>query len=224
MSQLKSQAQCPYCNKVYAKRSISRHLEGHLKKMELHDSKSAFHLRVEAGPFFLQLLMNSNSSLTTLDKFLRQIWLECCGHMSQFTVGGMWATEIGKSRKAKDVFSFNKKVFYTYDFGSSTGLEIKVIAEHPIAAKGSVQLLTRNNPLAFMCHRCHTKPAEEICTAHYGDEDGWFFCEDCMELHSEDCSDAADYAAMPVVNSPRMGTCGYTGGSIDLERDGVFQG
>ena len=26
-----------------------------------------------------------------------------------------------------------------------------------------------------------------------------------------------------VVNSPRMGECGYEGGSIDLERDGVYK-
>ena len=38
------------------------------------------------------------------------------------------------------------------------------------------------------------------------------------ELKSE-CSDFDDYASMPVVNSPRMGVCGYEGGSIDLERD-----
>jgi len=27
---------------------------------------------------------------------------------------------------------------------------------------------------------------------------------------------------MPIVNSPRMGVCGYEGGVIDIERDGVF--
>jgi len=33
----------------------------------------------------------------------------------------------------------------------------------------------------------------------------------------------ADYAAMPVVNSPRMGVCAYEGGTIDRERDGVYK-
>jgi hypothetical protein len=28
---------------------------------------------------------------------------------------------------------------------------------------------------------------------------------------------------MPIVNSPRMGECGYEGGRIDKKRDGVFE-
>jgi hypothetical protein len=27
---------------------------------------------------------------------------------------------------------------------------------------------------------------------------------------------------MPIVNSPRMGVCGYEGGTIDKERDGIY--
>ncbi|HDR51364.1 MAG TPA: hypothetical protein ENN90_07050 [Mariniphaga anaerophila] len=50
-----------------------------------------------------------------------------------------------------------------------------------------------------------------------------FFCETCSEKHAEECEDFADYAEMPVVNSPRMGECGYDGGTIDLERDGPFK-
>jgi hypothetical protein len=37
------------------------------------------------------------------------------------------------------------------------------------------------------------------------------------------CSDFDDYAAMPIVNSPRAGVCGYTGGTIDKERDGAYK-
>lgn len=47
------------------------------------------------------------------------------------------------------------------------------------------------------------------------------FCEKCAEKHGKKCDDFADYAGMPVVNSPRCGVCGYEGGIIDLERDGV---
>ena len=41
--------------------------------------------------------------------------------------------------------------------------------------------------------------------------------------HSEICDDFEDYAEMPVVNSPRMGECGYSGGEIDTERDGPYK-
>ena len=29
-----------------------------------------------------------------------------------------------------------------------------------------------------------------------------FFCDDCAEKHTKECEDFADYAKMPVVNSP----------------------
>jgi hypothetical protein len=48
------------------------------------------------------------------------------------------------------------------------------------------------------------------------------FCEKCAKKHAEKCEDFKEYAAMPVVNSPRMGVCDYMGGCIDTERDGVF--
>ena len=34
--------------------------------------------------------------------------------------------------------------------------------------------------------------------------------------------DFAEYASLPVVNSPRIGVCAYEGGIIDTERDSVF--
>jgi hypothetical protein len=48
------------------------------------------------------------------------------------------------------------------------------------------------------------------------------FCDKCAEKHAKKCADFEDYASLPIVNSPRMGVCGYMGGTIDTERDGVF--
>jgi hypothetical protein len=50
-----------------------------------------------------------------------------------------------------------------------------------------------------------------------------YFCEKCAKKHEKECEDFADYSRMPVVNSPRMGECGYRSGSIDLQRDGVYK-
>ena len=36
--------------------------------------------------FWLHLEMNGRSTLKDLDRYLRAIWLECCGHLSQFSV------------------------------------------------------------------------------------------------------------------------------------------
>lgn len=48
------------------------------------------------------------------------------------------------------------------------------------------------------------------------------FCEKCAKKHAQQCEDFEDYSAMLIVNSPRMGVCGYEGGTIDLERDGII--
>lgn len=45
------------------------------------------------------------------------------------------------------------------------------------------------------------------------------YFEACSEKHAEEYEDFNDYAQMPVVNFPRMGECGYEGGTIDMERD-----
>lgn len=72
-----------------------------------------------------------------------------------------------------------------------------------------------------MCITCKKNPAVSICTNCWYDIYA-FFCEDCSEKHPESCEDFEDYAEMPVVNSPRMSACAYTGGLIDLERDGPY--
>jgi hypothetical protein len=61
----------------------------------------------------------------------------------------------------------------------------------------------------------------EICTVHNWGEDS-LFCDKCAKKHAKKCPDFEEYASMPVVNSPRMGVCAYTGGVVDEERDGVF--
>jgi len=32
--------------------------------------------------------MRGSATLAKLDDYLRAIWLECCGHLSKFTIGG----------------------------------------------------------------------------------------------------------------------------------------
>ena len=50
-----------------------------------------FHLVVEGRylpEYWLHLLIPSSSPLWYLDNFLRGIWLECCNHLSAFTIEG----------------------------------------------------------------------------------------------------------------------------------------
>jgi len=256
---LKSEGKCLFCGKMYAKAGINRHLATHLaEKSELGKPGKSFFVKVEtdkrwgSSPYFLSLWIDGETTMKIVDKFLRDIWLECCGHMSAFrdpkrkkSGHGMFdrmeaydylergeiakyekmmeeiSGEIPMSCKAKDVLYNGLVLEYEYDFGSSTELNITVIDTYPIKADTKIVLLSRNEPLEILCSICGKAPATQICTVCMYDDDA-MFCDKCAPKHAKKCPDFEDYAALPVVNSPRMGVCAYTGGAIDTERDGVF--
>jgi hypothetical protein len=130
--------------------------------------------------------------------------------------------EIPMGRKIKNAVFNGMKIEYKYDFGSSTNLLITVMDEYPCKADEPIVILSRNEPLGVKCDICATHFAVEICTAHDWEEPSQF-CEKCAKKHVKTCADFADYAAMPIVNSPRMGVCDYRGGTIDLKRDGALK-
>lgn len=203
-------------------------------------------------PYFLSLWIDGDTKMKDLDNFLRGIWLECCGHLSSFKnpknrrqgsemfnffeagellekgkikeYGKMMEDlkgEIPMTRKAKEVLLKDLKLEYQYDYGSTTELSITVIEDYPVKADKKIVLLSRNEPLNILCDTCGKKPAIVICTVCDYEGDA-FFCEKCGKKHSKTCGDFDDYASMPIVNSPRMGVCGYVGGTIDIKRDGVL--
>ena len=260
MEQLKSNGKCVFCQKVFSQAGITQHLNTHLRKqVKVGAPGISFHLQIETNPrygkspYFLNLWVDGMAKLQELDQFLKDIWLECCGHMSSFTDpnnkrrGSMWLYdeaegllaqgkikeyealmedargEIPKSRLAKDALDEDLILDYVYDFGSSTELQIKVVEVFPIRATEKIVLLSRNEPLAIMCEECGEKPALLLCTYCLQEEAENAFCAGCAKKHKKTCSDFADYASMPIVNSPRMGECGYEGGSIDLARDGIYK-
>ena len=228
-----SEGQCAYCKEMVAQKEMSKHLAAHLKKMsaEKPSRDKSFHIRVESGPYFINLLIDSAAPLSFLDEYLRAIWLECCGHMSSL---------MDKSKKyvfdddddnfgedmaqgVSQLFKKGQKLQFDYDMGSTTSLDIKVLDEYNVLAREGTELLSRNEPLKILCDVCNQKPAFKICTAHDWGEPA-LFCKSCGTKHKKECEDFADYAAMPIVNSPRMGVCGYEGGQIDKKRDGAYKG
>lgn len=204
-----------------------------------------------SAPYFLSLWMDGGATMGHLDDFLRAIWLECCGHLSAFRdpnrkqLGGMWdffeaeelvregkvkeyedlmeksMGEIPMGRTAKETFYKGLKLEYEYDFGSTTELLVTVLGEYGTKADKPIVLLSRNEPLGILCESCGKASAVYMCNVCYGYDDEGIFCKACAKKHEKECSDFADYAAMPVVNSPRMGVCGYEGGTIDLDRDKI---
>ncbi len=219
--------ECRICGSTYTQRGISQHLKSCVEKnrSEDDDQTRLYHLKAQSHTpiFWLHFEIESTSNLSVVDQFLRDIWLECCGHLSSFTIGEqrysvqpMESTFGGPPEKSVDVpvcevlregMSFD----YVYDFGSSTHLDLKVIdTRMGPEPDGPVRLLARNDRPDFRCSNCD-EPATRICPYCW---DNNMFCEDCAPEHP--CSDDIG-TLLPLVNSPRSGVCGYTGPGENVE-------
>ncbi|MDQ2716692.1 MAG: hypothetical protein M3Z08_17440, partial [Chloroflexota bacterium] len=102
------------------------------------------------------------------------------------------------------------KFSYTYDYGSSTYLTLRVMAERegvPVKEEDRdiVQILAQNVPPPMVCRECG-RPATHVISGYY-QVDGNALCEQCAKK-----SEFRDGMLLPVVNSPRVGVCAYTGG------------
>lgn len=276
--QPRSMGNCNLCDRSLAKRGMTRHLQSCLKKhadrvaagKKKMNPATVFHLVVEDRwylDYWLHLLVPANAVLATLDQFLRDTWLECCHHLSAFTIDGrrynyampggfglfgadeddeedlgedeeeddenLAEYEPGEAslgtgaRKAVDPFGLGDpfdipedrdmnvtlgKVLrpklqfdHEYDFGTTTELILKVASkvEAPLA-DDAIFVMARNDPPDIRCAECD-KPATEICTQCMYDEHACF-CDDCARKH-----ECEEEMFLPVVNSPRMGVCGYCG-------------
>ena len=163
----------------------------------------------------MHLEASSEAMLDDLDGFLRETWLECCGHLSAFRLGersfsaspmdGMWgiqdeptSTKIGK------LLSPGQTLAYEYDFGSTTELMIRVVAERPGQPTQPITVLARNDLPEIKCVACE-RTATSLCSECSYEDDAWL-CDACAATH-----ECGEEMLLPVVNSPRMGVCGYSG-------------
>jgi len=106
------------------------------------------------------------------------------------------------------VLKVGQKFSYEYDFGSTTELNLRVISERDgVVQEGEegdpVTILARNEPPIILCKVCG-KPATQVAGGYYNVEEN-AYCNKCAR-RSEDAE-----MMLPVVNSPRVGVCGYTG-------------
>jgi uncharacterized protein CbrC (UPF0167 family) len=218
-----SKGTCNYCHKEMAKGGISKHLatcpvrQAAIAKAE-SNKKSApeqlYHLRVQdaySTDFWLDLEMRGSKSLNDLDSYLREIWLECCGHLSEFSLGGFGNT-IGKQRKINDVFQRTDALEHTYDFGTSSETLVKVVnvrEGNPTTPK-PIALMARNVMPTVKCVRCEQQATHVCMECVYEDETDGTLCDKHTENHPHD-----NYGEpMELFNSPRSGMCGYCGPAV----------
>ncbi|WP_456428202.1 IS1096 element passenger TnpR family protein [Rhodocaloribacter sp.] len=220
---------CRLCGNVYDRRNLTRHLKTcipkHLDRLQSSRKHArpapAFHLFVDGyGPYFLHLMVSGKATLGDLDAFLRDIWLECCGHLSAFTIEaeryssfpidegffGLRERERDMDVRLADVLAPNLSFSHEYDFGSTTELELRVVSayEH-VSPKEAIQILVRNEKPSIWCGACGKAEAVMICPLCAWDEESWL-CERCAPRHA-----CGKEVLLPVINSPRTGVCGYEG-------------
>lgn len=193
-----------------------------VRRILVEKPREVFRLRVSGGgPYWLDIEAAASATLDDIDAFLRDIWLECCGHLSLFTIGPEpawrddgWNPLAAPKKKDQQpplskLLEVGQKFGYTYDMGSSTYLELTVQAkETSYAYDEPVILLARNLPPLYLCCKCDA-PAKWIHSWEYDEETGipLMYCG----RHGKSTRDEQ----LPLVNSPRTGICAYEGGSSD---------
>ncbi|MFH1930858.1 MAG: hypothetical protein ABIN18_04610 [Pseudomonadota bacterium] len=214
MAEKTPKATCLLCKSKYTGTGMTKHLQSCLPKSLENQSKQQnfksqpfFHILVKgyySPGYWLHLKVASNCKLEDLDQFLRDTWLECCGHLSAFSYQ---RNELGMGRKLKDVLRPGMELLHEYDFGTTTEILVKALGEYEglIEKNNPVAILSRNEAPEIPCDECGKAPAVQICTECQWEGGGWL-CQSCAENH--ECSEEM---FLPVVNSPRTGVCGYTG-------------
>ena len=236
-SRRQSHGLCALCGHRAAKAAMARHLAVCVPAHDVAEAAPAtlFRLRVEAPEdrlYWLDVEVKADARLRALDQFLREVWLECCGHMSAFTIGGVryeiaaptadWSFDSldgprlrSMNAKLGDAASPELVFHYEYDFGSTTGLRLKVAsAREGRIGRRQLRLLARNAPATWLCAVC-SAPATELCAFCLDGLEDILFCKDHARVHVAGAHEEDEAALLPLVNSPRMGVCGYTGPQDD---------
>ena len=218
----KRTGKCCFCGGEFEKSAMAKHLKSCDKRSESVKKPKAVQTKSflimakgrYSPEYWLYLEVKADARFKDLDAFLRNMWLECCGHLSSFQIDGIEYSidlidEMGDKSMdipIEKVLEVGTKFYHKYDFGSTTELALKVIAEQQGSkANEPVKLSARNNPPEINCSLCGNS-ATQICTECLWSDEDAVFCDKCAGSHKCDSE-----MFLPVVNSPRVGVCGYTG-------------
>lgn len=216
-----SKGACAFCGRAMTRAGMAKHLQSCPARAEQNAAAAAeprnpqpvIHLQVQpaqGGPHWLQLEMNGDAKLKRLDAYLRTIWLDCCGHLSEFTIGGPWSgRKVAMTRDARQVLKPGTELFHVYDFGTSSETLIRAVGvrEGAPLTKHPIALLARNEPPSYPCMECDRDAAWLCMECIYEEERAGTLCEEHTASHPHDSYGEP----LPIVNSPRVGMCGYEG-------------
>lgn len=219
----KTKGTCNFCGRKLTSGGLIRHLKSCDEREEAvaranEQNKKApeqrlYHLQLKneySSDFWLHLEVNGNARLKQLDAYLRNIWLECCGHLSRFAIGNnVWEEELSMNQKIYQLLDIDMELTHVYDYGSSTYTTIKTVDARwgkPLT-RFPIFLMARNELPKVECDRC-PKTARWLYDDFNSYEEQELLCNDHKE---EVATDEYDERLLKLVNSPRFGVCGYTG-------------
>ena len=164
----------------------------------------------EDPSFWLYAAVKEDAALRHIDNFIRNTWVECCGHASLFTIGGVDYTSNtrilpGKSMNAKvmDVLHLKETADYQYDPGTPTELQVEWVGTVYLPARREKALhLAQNYMPKYRCVRCGRR-AELVFRPDMEPVEESVICARCFREETE----TGRY--LPLINSPRTGVCGY---------------
>lgn len=206
-------AKCYYCNKELTERTIKRHMKSCLdmkkvieeKLNEKKGTRNQYIISLKAlyeSNYCIYVSIDANLQLKHLDQFIRDIWVECCGHLSAFIIEEeYYNSDDGEmDMSIDDILMEGEKFGYDYDFGSTTELILEVVDIIEVSKTFSqIEIIARNHDVKNKCEKCGKE-------AHFFDHSGEeYLCKNCVDEDNDEVEEF-EYS-----NSPRDGVCGYYG-------------
>ena len=210
-----SRGRCSFCARSLGKGAMARHLRACPERAAAAAAATgpaapSFQLVVEGWEqpeYWLHLEAPASAKLQLLDDFLRDLWLECCDHLSCFTIDGVrYETVPGRKRMRETLgrrLYDGLRFYHEYDYGSTTELVLRVVGVGETAGR-DIQLLARNDPPDLRCRNCNAAAVSIAMEAEWPEEG--LLCADCAAKEGVEPD-----LLLPIVNSPRTGVCGYDG-------------
>ena len=195
---------CYVCGQAFSKASMRTYI---MKKHAENGGGQCFLVKVESfydKDYWLMFVIPQEAEFSQLDHFLRDIWMECCNHMSIFYTKPF--AEIETYQKLNEFLpTARKPIIYDYDMGSTTRCIVTYVGETLRSQQEDVvRVLVRNEPYRHKCDSCD-KAATLTCQSCMYDRGDSAFCKARGKDHEH------NDILLPITNSPRNGVCGYDG-------------
>ena len=243
MPRTASSGKCELCGKPYRKSGMTRHLQSCLVKTGLPQDPGrrrvkSIHLFVEDDyrpEYWMHLAVPARCTLEELDLYLREIWLECCSHLSSFGIGrnnyfcpeyflSMYGEEDGGGNdplgglaqmiallREDEELEMNVPLGQAVHVGSRFRHEYDFGTTTELTLRVLGQTDAGDDEIRLLARNdapaldCHRCGAPATWVSP--GEDDWIAMTAGL---CDDCAPTEDYR-LPVVNSPRSGVCGYDG-------------